>query len=144
MRRNLPTRFAATLAMAVLLAGLPAMAQTETSPEETPDEPQIRTLAPAYDPEMLRLAEILGALHYLRNLCAAGEGQTWRDEMQELIDKEEPTEQRRAELVSRFNRGYRGFSEIYTECTPSAAEAANRYLRQGIRLSAEIPERYGN
>jgi uncharacterized protein (TIGR02301 family) len=148
MRNLLSASLIVLVALAIFLAGTPVMAQTEDNAaeeqEEAPSEPQIRTLAPAYDPEMMRLAEILGALHYLRNLCSSGEGQTWRNQMQQLIDREEPTEQRRAELVARFNRGYRGFSEIYTECTPAAAEAANRYLRQGIRLSADIPERYGN
>jgi uncharacterized protein (TIGR02301 family) len=93
---------------------------------------------------MLRLAEILGSLHYLRDLCGADEGQTWRQEMEKLLAAEQPVEARRQKLVARFNRGYRGFREIYRECTPPAAEAANRYLRQGVRLAAEIPGRYGN
>ena len=39
-----------------------------------------------YEADMVRLAEILGALHYLRAICGANEGQTWRNEMQALID----------------------------------------------------------
>jgi len=35
--------------------------------------------------------EILGALHYLRGLCGANEGQKWRNEMQALVDAEAPS-----------------------------------------------------
>ena len=43
-----------------------------------------------YDGDLVRLAEILGALHYLRNVCGANEGQKWRNQMQALIDAEIP------------------------------------------------------
>ena len=142
--------FVLTLVIALLTIGMAAMpvhaqqaakADPSTKEQKQPDGPTL--LPPAYEDEMMRLAEILGALHYLRDLCDAKEGQLWRDQMQELLDKEEPTPARRAELIARFNRGYRGFREIYRECTPAAAEAANRYLRQGTRIAAEIPNRYG-
>ncbi len=100
-------------------------------------------LPPAYEEPMLRLAEILGSLHYLRELCKTGEEGEWRKQMEELLSVEDPTPDRRAKLIGRFNRGFRGPSEVYRECTPAAAEAANRYLRQGTRLAGEIPGRYG-
>ena len=116
----------------------------ETTPEaEEPVKPKIKVLPPAYDEQMMRLAEILGALHYLRELCGAKEEQLWRDEMKNLLVKEEPTPERRALLIARFNRGFRGFNETYRECTDAAIEANNRYIRQGTRLANEIPSRYG-
>ncbi|MCG6857901.1 MAG: TIGR02301 family protein [Salaquimonas sp.] len=133
--------------LAAMLAGVTgghaacAQEAKKDAPPEAP--PQENVLPPAYDGQMMRLAEILGSLHYLRELCGAKEGQRWRDEMEELLAAEDPTPQRRAELIGRFNRGYRGYREVYRECTPAAAEAANRYLRQGIRIAAEIPGRYG-
>ena len=51
--------------------------------------------AAPFDGDLQRLAEILGALHYLRALCGANEGQKWRDEMQALIDAEAPSGDRR-------------------------------------------------
>jgi uncharacterized protein (TIGR02301 family) len=129
-----------------LCAEAAAFAQTtEVEPgQATAPAPAPESLPPAYEEQMMRLAEILGSLHYLRELCGAKEGQLWRDEMQKLIEKEAPSDARRQRLIARFNRGFRGFREIYRECTPSAAEAANRYLHQGVRLAAEIPGRYGN
>ena len=37
------------------------------------------------DGELQRLAEILGALHYLRAVCGAKEGTKWRDQMEALL-----------------------------------------------------------
>lgn len=142
-------RSIATLIVVALLAiylssqGI-AQSVTEVTPAQDESPTQVRTLPPAYDAQMLRLAEILGSLHYLRPLCGADELQTWRDRMRELIDEEQPSAERRAQLIARFNRGFRGLREVYRECTPAAAEAANRYRRQGIRLASEIPERFGN
>lgn len=119
----------------VLFAAAHVLAQDESAAGNV--------LPPAYDEQMMRLAEILGSLHYLRELCGAKEGQLWREQMEEMIALEEPTEIRRARLIARFNRGFRGYREIYRECTPAAAEAANRHLRQGVRLATEIPSRFG-
>lgn len=121
-----------------------AQEQTEPGTEKSESAaPQIRTLPPAYEEQMLRLAEVLGALHYLRELCGANEGQTWRQEMEKLLAAEEPSPARRAQLIAHFNRGFRGYVEIYRECTKPASEAANQFLQQGMRLAAEIPNRFG-
>lgn len=97
-----------------------------------------------FDNDLRRLAEILGALHYLRNLCGANEGQKWRNQMQALIDAEAPGGARRAEMVLRFNRGYRSFQQSYRTCTPPAEVAIRRYLEEGAKISREVTARYGN
>lgn len=119
-------------------------AAEEAQGEETQsEEPKIKTLPPAYEGQLMRLSEILGALHYLRNLCGADEGQLWRDEMQNLIAAEKPSQQSQAQMVAAFNRGFRGYAEIHRECNEPAIEAANQFLAQGTRIAAEIPNRYG-
>jgi uncharacterized protein (TIGR02301 family) len=100
-------------------------------------------LAP-FDGDLMRLAEILGALHYLRALCGANEGQKWRGEMQALLDAEAPSGERRLRMVANFNRGYRGFQQTYRSCTPSAVVAVRRYLEEGAKISREITARYSN
>jgi uncharacterized protein (TIGR02301 family) len=97
-----------------------------------------------YEADMQRLAEILGALHYLRGICGANEGQTWRNEMQALIDAEAPPGERRDRLVASFNRGYRGFQQTYRSCTPAADLAIRRYLDEGARISRDITARFAN
>lgn len=118
-----------------------AQSGEDGSAEETTTE--FKVLPPAYDEQMMRLSEILGALHYLRELCGAGEGQQWREQMQNMIEQEEPTAERRAMMIARFNRGFRGFQETYRECTNAALEANNRYVFEGAKLAGEIPGRYG-
>ena len=100
--------------------------------------------AAPFDGDLQRLAEILGALHYLRALCGANEGQKWRNEMQALIDAEMPNGERRQMIVASFNRGYRGFQQTYRSCTPAADIAIRRYLDEGARISRDITARYAN
>lgn len=107
-------------------------------------KPTIKTLPPAYGVQMNRLSEVLGSLHYLRALCGANEGQTWRDEMRALVVAETPTKNQKEIMTARFNRGFRSYREIYRECTPAATQAAAEYLREGVKLASEIPSRYGN
>ena len=101
--------------------------------------------APApFDTDLQRLAEILGALHYLRPLCGANDGQRWRNEMQALVDAETPSGERRRRIVASFNRGYRGFQQTYRTCTPAADLVIRRYLEEGAKISREITARYSN
>lgn len=88
-----------------------------------------------YDDRLLRLAEILGAVHYLRELCGAGDGQAWRDRMQDLLNAEGGSALRRMKLTRSFNQGYRSYSRTYIACTPSAQSAITRFLTEGAQLS---------
>ena len=91
-----------------------------------------------YDERLMRLSEILGAVHYLRELCGANEGQTWRKRMEELIEGEGNASLRRAQLTSRFNNGYRSYSRTYQTCTPSAQTAVSRFLAEGAEIANEL------
>lgn len=88
-----------------------------------------------YDDKLVRLSEILGAIHYLRELCGAKEGQVWRDQMKEIIDSEGTTVIRRAKLVKGFNKGYRGYRRTYRSCTEPAKIAIDRFMEEGAALS---------
>jgi uncharacterized protein (TIGR02301 family) len=88
-----------------------------------------------YDERLMRLSEILGAVHYLRELCGANDGQVWRDRMKELMDSEGSTALRRAKLTRSFNSGYRSYSRTYNSCTPSAQTAINRFLAEGSEIA---------
>jgi uncharacterized protein (TIGR02301 family) len=101
------------------------------------------TAAP-FDGDLQRLAEILGALHYLRGVCGANEGQKWRQEMQALIDAEAPSGERRLRMIASFNLGYRGFQQTYRTCTPAARFAIRRYLEEGAKIAREVTARYAN
>jgi uncharacterized protein (TIGR02301 family) len=107
----------------------PVMAASDTKP---------------YDDRLLRLSEILGAVHYLRELCGANEGQYWRDRMRDLMDAEGSTALRRAKLTRAFNQGYRSYSRTYNTCSPSAQTAINRFLSEGSELSDGLLKAFPN
>ena len=96
-----------------------------------------------FEGDLMRLSEILGALHYLRNLCGES-GQDWRGRMEALIEAENPDEARRAKLTASFNRGYRSFETTYATCTSSALAAIARYMKEGEALARDTATRYGN
>ena len=100
--------------------------------------------AAPFDGSLQRLAEILGALHYLRGICGANEGQKWRVEMQSIIDAEAPSGDRRARMIANFNRGYRGYQQTYRTCTPAADLVIRRYLEEGSKIAREMTARYAN
>ena len=100
--------------------------------------------AAPFDGSLQRLAEILGALHYLRGICGANEGMKWRNEMQALVDAEAPSGDRRARMIANFNRGYRGFQQSYRTCTPAANLVIRRYLDEGSKIAREMTARYAN
>jgi len=107
-----------------------------------PTGPVVAAEAP-FEPRLMRLAEVLGSLHYLRNLCGE-EGNQWRGEMEKLITAENPEPARRARFVASFNRGYRSFDGVYVSCTASATEAITRYMKEGEALTRDIAVRFGN
>ncbi|MFG1348428.1 TIGR02301 family protein [Xanthobacter autotrophicus] len=131
-------RILVLLTVGVLALSSPGLAPPALAAGPTEGAP------PPYDSDLMRLAEILGALHYLRPLCGvAAEGQRWRTEMQALIDTEQPSEARRMKIISSFNRGYSSYAEVYRACTPAARVAVERQLDEGARLAHDIVVRYG-
>jgi uncharacterized protein (TIGR02301 family) len=94
-----------------------------------------------YDEQLMRLAEILGAVHYLRELCSASDGQLWRQHMKTLIDAETTSAQRKARITRSFNQGYRNYSRTYTTCTPSAQTAIDRFMSEGVEITETLVEK---
>lgn len=113
-----------------------ASAEPAAPPPPVPDPP--------YEQKLERLAEILGAMHYLRGLCVPAEAQVWRQEMAQLIEAEAPSPDRRDRLVQAFNRGQSAFRESYRTCTTAATVAADRYRDEGLALSREISSRFAD
>lgn len=139
-------RFCATVRLCLLpvIAGLPSIAVGQETP--TTQVPAVTAEKPApYDARLLRLSEIIGSVHYLRMLCKDENADSWRQSMQELLDKEAGTEaQRRARMTAAFNRGYRTFASVYTACTAPAMVAEEKYRAEGATLASEIVARFGN
>ena len=129
------SRIAAALALLIVLAPLPAGADSTTGTTAPPPVP--------YQADLLRLSEILGAVQFLRELCGTNEGGLWRDQMQALIDDEQPSDEEKARMIDHFNRGYESYRSVYRVCTDSARLAVDRYLQEGAQIAAEVAARYG-
>jgi uncharacterized protein (TIGR02301 family) len=123
------SQFLLVLAVALSTAASAAWAASDSKP---------------YDDRLMRLSEILGAIHYLRELCGANEGQYWRDRMHDLMTAEGSTALRRAKLTRAFNQGYRSYSRTYNTCSPSAQTAISRFLNEGSDLSDGMLKAFPN
>lgn len=110
--------------------------------EKEPPPPPVEQPTP-YDRDLMRLSEIVGALSFLRELCASPDAAQWPARMKALIEAEGVTAGRRDRLAGAYNRGYRGYALTYRICTPAAQEAAGRYLVEGERLSHGLAGRFG-
>ncbi|APG83934.1 TIGR02301 family protein [Sinorhizobium americanum] len=143
-----PFIFRLVLAGTALAVAAGAAAQ-EAAPApqdtQTAAPPPVEDKQPPYEQRLVRLAEIIGSVHYLRNLCLNQPEDSWRRSMQELIDKETADEPKRRErMTAAFNRGYRTFASVYTTCTEPATLAEERYRAEGATLASEIAARFGN
>jgi uncharacterized protein (TIGR02301 family) len=98
---------------------------------------------PPYDPEILRLAEILGALTYLDTLCAADPPGDWRAKMQALLEADARTAARKERLAGSYNRGFHDYERTYHLCTPNAQAIIGRFLAEGGKIAHEVVNRYG-
>lgn len=127
---------------AVLAAG--SVQQIKTEKDAKPETGATFKPAP-YDDKLVQLAEILGSLDFIRNLCERGTEPQWKTMMGQLLDsdaKEEPA--RREKLTAAYNRGHRTFSAIQTTCSTQLRATAERYRIEGATLATEIATRYGN
>ncbi len=125
MRRCRSAASFSVFALAVALSGA-AQAQS-IAPETRP-----------YDDKLMRLSEILGAVHYLRELCGGNDGQLWRDRMQALMNTEGSSALRRAKLTRSFNNGYRSYSRTYSTCSATAQTAIDRFLSEGADIADNL------
>lgn len=146
MRTRLRTRLRARLlalpaALALALAPL-AGATAQEGPAAAQEEPPAQVApAPVWEPQMLRLAEVMGALAFLRDLCEAPDAREWPARMQRLIEAEGGARGER--LAGAYNRGFRAFALTYRICTPAAERAIAGYLDEGERLTRTVARRFG-
>ena len=122
----------------------PRPATPQTPAKEAPKEPAPPAdVAAPYDRDLMRMSEVIGALAFLRGLCAAADAAEWPARMKALIEAEGVTAPRRDRLAGAYNRGYRGYALTYRICTPAAHEAAARFVAEGERLSHALAGRFG-
>jgi uncharacterized protein (TIGR02301 family) len=129
------------------LAAQPAKKSAPSAERAAPAEqaPAADANKPApYDGQLMRLAEVLGSISYLRALCGAPP-EDWRASMRQLLDADAASEPaRRERLTAAYNRGYRSFASVHGSCSAAARTAEERYRNEGATLATEIAARFGN
>lgn len=100
-----------------------------------------RAIDPIYQPQMQRLLFVLGSLYFLQPLCGVN-ADDWRQHAADLIDADQPEEDRRLRLTGSFNDGYAAYARLHRDCTPSAQRATAQMLGEAENLSREIHTRF--
>lgn len=132
------------LAPSLLVAVPPAIAASPAAaPAPAPPPAPAPSPGQPYDPQLLRLSEILGALSYLSSICDPTHKDPYRAQMQALIDAEANASPRRDEYAGAFNRGYRGISTTYTRCTDNARLLIGRFRDEGVAITRQVRSQYG-
>ncbi|HEX4767870.1 MAG TPA: TIGR02301 family protein [Lichenihabitans sp.] len=145
-------RLCATLAIVIgSMLAAPAWSQAElpASPPLPPIQGEPSTPAPddadalpPYEPQLERLAELMGTLAYMSDLCGRKDGEGWRTRMNALLDAEAHTPRRRERLAGAYNRGFTGYEATYRRCTPPAKVVIARSLAEGDSLARELATRF--
>jgi uncharacterized protein (TIGR02301 family) len=154
VKRPLASSLAAFAALAV--AAAPLAAQTQTAQPVKPAAAAAKPVAPAapaappaqpeapppYEAQLLRLAELIGALAYLRDLCGDNDGASFRGKFADLVGAEGTTDARKESLAGAFNRGFRDYELTYRACTPTARAIVARFLDEAGRIAKDVANRY--
>jgi uncharacterized protein (TIGR02301 family) len=120
-----------SLLLMALLA-IPTAASAQAPPATAP-----------YEPQLLRLSELMGALHYLRGLCSFPDAPAWRDRANALSEGQGLDEAGKARFAGAFNRGYRTFQETYRTCNDTAGKVIRSYLDESGTIVKDLDSRYG-
>ncbi|MGO9674937.1 MAG: TIGR02301 family protein [Methylocella sp.] len=118
----------------------PDAGKTEPSKTEADEPAAPGPPPPPYEPQILRLAEILGALAWLDDLC--GSKSDWRVRMQQLLEAEAKTPERKERFAGSFNRSFHDYEQSYQTCTPNAEIIIGRFLSEGDRLARDVANRF--
>ncbi|HLJ72163.1 MAG TPA: TIGR02301 family protein [Roseiarcus sp.] len=147
-------RFAGLLLAAALLAAPFGAAAQKIAPveraatekgkeKEKAPNPAPEPSPPPYEPQLLRLSEVMGALTYLRGLCGERDAEIYRAKMAALLAAEATSDARKDRLAGAYNRGFQGYALTYRTCTPAARVVIARFLDEAARVSKDLANRYG-
>jgi uncharacterized protein (TIGR02301 family) len=144
------------LATAIFAAGsMAAIAQTAPTPtppqqqdkgkdkDQDKDKPPPEPPPPPYEPQLLRLSEIMGSLAYLRDICGARDADAFHTKMTALLAVEGTTDARKERLAGAYNHGFQGYAMTYRVCTPAAHAVIARFLDEAAKISKDMASRYG-
>ena len=93
---------------------------------------------PVVRQNLIDLAYVLGEAHALRQVCAGGQDQYWRQRMIRLVDTEQPDAAMERRLRESFNTGFATRQGEFPTCTPAAQAAEAAAMRRGRGLAERL------
>ncbi len=92
---------------------------------------------PDRDHQLLELSYVLGEAHALRQVCAAND-QSWRAQMQRMLEVEAPSDALQAQLAARFNQGFADARRRFPKCSPAVPKAEAAVAADGRKLAQTL------
>ena len=123
-------------------AATPALAQKAAPTPQPSATPTAQDTLPPYEAQMLRLAQVMGALSLLRDLCGDGDGAQYRARFAALMDAEANTPARKSAWAGAFNQSFEDYRLTYANCTPNARAAIQSFLTEADDIATAISDRY--
>jgi uncharacterized protein (TIGR02301 family) len=137
------------LILAALLLAPNLTFAAETAKQKVPEPPPapVEGPPPPFQPQLLKLAETMGSIAFLADLCpdlhAPGEdGTMWRGKAANLAEAEANGPRLKGLLAGAYNRGYLSYEVNYQACTEAAKLSFVRDLAAINTLAAELARRY--
>jgi uncharacterized protein (TIGR02301 family) len=87
---------------------------------------------------LMRLAEILGSVHHLRDVCGANDGLLWRNKMIDMMNVAKLDPKQRKAMISHFNDAFYDARTRFPHCTSDAAKRANSLFNEAHHLAERL------
>ncbi len=130
------------LLIALIIVSGPATLVRPVAAQQPEQAQSFEPPPPIYEASLLRLAEVLGGLYFLRGLCDSGDAEGWKQDMEAILAAEAPGPLRKSRLVARFNHGFETFNAGHRSCTPASRRVMALYLDEARRTVSDVRLRY--
>lgn len=113
----------------------------------TPAEIEARKLGPPppYEKPLVELAETMGSLAFLGDLCGpVHDPNPWRKRIEALVEAEGEVIATRERMMGAYNLGFSAYRTTYRTCTDAARAARLLLTREAARIARTITRRYGS
>jgi uncharacterized protein (TIGR02301 family) len=138
-KRHKRTFFVAAFAASAAFAPLIAFAQAP--PSVSPPAPTEAPKTPEYEANVKALAGVMGSLHSLGSTCDASGDQTWRLNMQSLLDREgRPGAPLRVGMINAFNDGFQDQQRRHPTCNAGARADQRSIGVRGGQISRQLAQ----
>lgn len=125
-----------------------AFAADSKPAKPAPELPPIIEPGPThFEPQLLKMAELMGSLAFLADICPDGDGKTqsgqiWRDKTALLMEAETSGLRLKGLMAGAYNRGYSELEVNYKGCAEPALALYEHDLEVVHKLSQDLTRRY--